>query len=222
MKLLYIGKNQLDNKYKSLYKSFSIECLCYTNPIKAIDNLLEIAPDFILVEKEEFPRMWKIILTSVRELYTKDECSFLLQGNLDDDEITAFKYLQGSFNFEKNIENLLIIKKYLIDRLECTNLSNIYIPFDKELCISFIKPDDYSFVNGYIIEINENKLMFQLDQKEDLTGLTKGKTINNASINLSDTVITVDLLIISVKSKVICKIVNGVEEYLNLTSSLFV
>ena len=220
MKLLYIGESSLDNIYQSIYKSFGIEILHYRNPLKAIDNLVELRPDFVFMIKDDYPRFWKIVLTSLREIYSSTQTSFILKGELDNQEITAFNYLKGSYNLT-NTDEVSNIKQYLVEYIGHNSISNTYFPLERELCISFVKPDDFSFVTGNIIELNSDKIIFTLDNREETKGILIGEEINNASINLSDTVITVDISILSVTNKIICRVINGLKDYGNLTSSLF-
>lgn len=222
MKLIYIGKNEFSNKYKSLYKSFAIESIHYTNPLKAADNLVEINPDILYINKNDFPRLWKIILTSVRELYDDKHCSFILEGSLDDEELKAFNYLKGSFFIENPDNQIHQIKKHIIDITGYTNLSKSFYPVDGDLCISFVNPEDFSFVSGNILELNENLLVFRLENSDDIEGIEVDSILSDVSINLKNDVVTVDVKIVSIAKNIVCQIIKGQKEYTNLTNSLFV
>lgn len=222
MKLLYISKEIFDNKYRSLFKSLGIESMHYINPLKASDNLLEIKPDILFMNKNDFPRLWKIILTSLRELYDDKQCGFILEGTLDKEELNAFKYLKGSINIDNAENEIKVIKDYIIDRTDHIPLSKSYFPMDGELCISFVKPNDYSFVSGSILELKENLLIFELENSDDLNGLLVQDIIKDVSINLNNDVVTANIKIISLSKHIVCQIISGIKEYTEMTNLLFV
>lgn len=222
MKLLYIGKTPLNNRYLSLYKSFSIESMHYTNPLKAVDNLNEINPDFIYINKNDFPRLWKIVLTSLREHRDESECLFILEGVMDDEDLKAFNYLKGNNSIDNKEENMELMKKIIIDKTGHSSLVNTYFPSTGELCIGFVNPNDFSFVSGEIVQINDSTLIFTVENSDDLKGLDVDNSISEVSINMGSDVVTVDVKIIDIKSKIICRITDGLEDYSTLTASLFV
>lgn len=221
MKLIYLANEKYDNKFKSLLKSLNIESIHYKNPLKAIDNLIEIEPDIFYIKRDDFPRLWKIALSGVRELYDNNMCIFILAGTLDEDDTKAFNFLGGNLISEADKSDLNRIKN-LITELKLVNKQKVYYTDGNELCIGFVKPDDYSFVSGIISEISEDSITFVPDNPEECKNLTTETSINEASISRDSEVVNVNLEITSISDKIICKIVNNQQNYISLIDTLFV
>ncbi|GMO57747.1 MAG: hypothetical protein Ta2A_03230 [Treponemataceae bacterium] len=45
--------------------------ITYTNPMKAIDNIAEIAPEHVMINAAEFPRHWKMAAQFIKSAYDK-------------------------------------------------------------------------------------------------------------------------------------------------------
>lgn len=222
MKLLYIGKKTYNNKYKSLYKSYNIETIHYTNSLKAVDNFHEIKPDIIFIKKKEFPRLWKIVLTSLRELYDEEESIFILEGVLDDSEFKAFNYLKGNISINDADKDINTIKEIIIKISGKEYLTNTYYPLEGELCIGFVKPNDFSFISGNIKQLDENQLIFTPENADDSIGIELETIISEISINKGNEVVTTDIEIINLGNQITCKVLGNKKNYLKLINNLFV
>lgn len=221
MKLIYLSLGNYNNKYKSLFKSLNIETIHYKNALKALDNLNEIEPDIFYIKKEDFLRLWKITLTGVREIYDKNSCIFVIEGILDKDEQKAFNFLGGNYINDTGDEGLTGIKD-LITQHRMVDRQKIYYTESNELCIGFVKPDDFSFVSGIINEISESKITFTPDNPEECKDLPMETLIQEASISRDSEVVNVNLEITQIADQITCKIVNNQENYIAMIDSLFV
>ncbi|MEI6876327.1 MAG: PilZ domain-containing protein, partial [Spirochaetota bacterium] len=59
-------------------ETLGIDVVRYRNPIKALDNLDEVAPQIIIASALDFPRHWKIIADVVRSAKSRQDCLIIL------------------------------------------------------------------------------------------------------------------------------------------------
>ncbi len=222
MKLLFLGNEIYNNRYKSLYKSIGVETLHYKNPLKAIDNLSEIEPDILFFKKQDYPRLWKIVLSALRELFDDKKTIFILEGDLDDVETKAFNYLKGSLILDKNPEDVSFVKNKIQETFEPNFRAEIYYPDENEICLGFVKPDDYSFITGQITMMSSKEFIFVSENDDDITSITPDTIVNEASISRGDEVVTVNFRVININQKLTCEILDESTQYKDLTNSLFV
>jgi len=222
MKLLYLGKEPYNNRFKSLTKSLNIETVTYTNPLKAIDNLTEIEPAILYFIKDDFPRHWKIVLSSLREKFSEQLTLFILCGELDDTEKKAFTYLKGSSIIETGDDSINSFKKS-ISKISNKELKNqVYYPEKGQILLGFVKPSDFSFINGEVSELNSGNIEFIPDNLEDLTDIKIGSEIDNVSLSMEDTVVTINIEVKNISNSLLCSVTGDKKEYLNFVNNLFV
>lgn len=222
MKLLFLGNEIYNNRYKSLYKSIGVETMHYKNPLKAIDNLTEIEPDILFFKKQDYPRLWKIVLSGLRELFDDKKTIFILEGELDKKETKAFNYLKGSLILDARSDAVSLVKAKIQERFKPELASEIYYPDGNEICLGFVKPDDYSFITGQITMMSSKKFIFVSENDEDITSIVQDTIINEASISRGDEVVSVNFRIININKKLTCELLDDSTEYNSLTNSLFV
>lgn len=222
MKLIYLSKNNYNNRYRSVFRSNNIVTIHYKNPLKAIDNLNEIEPNIFYMVKDDFPRFWKIVLSGINERFKNGEVKFFLYGTLDDKEAEEFHYLKGTAHFEKEEDFIDLLKNFKASSIN-TNITNrVYFPEPKEINLGFVKQNDFSFVNCSILEMTENEILVQPENSEDIEGIKIGDIINNCSLSIGDEVITVDIRVINIKEHLLCSIINEKKPYSDLMNRLFV
>lgn len=218
MKLIYIGKEELNSRYRSLFKSRLVEIVHYKNPLKAVDNLIEISPDIIFMNREDFPRMWKIVLSEVSNNLSQ-KVTFILYGELDSEEEKAFTFLGGRLNISEIDKGLMELKDLI---KPTTAIKEIYISEEDELSLGFVNPLDFSFINGTVLELSEETLMLKYDKSNDLSPLIDGKEVVDASLSYGEIVATISLKVLSTNSVVICTITAFDSPFKELLSQLFV
>lgn len=59
-------------------ETLGIDVVRYRNPLKALDNLDEVAPHVIIASALDFPRHWKIIADVVRSAKSRQDCLIIL------------------------------------------------------------------------------------------------------------------------------------------------
>ncbi|MGL1894669.1 MAG: hypothetical protein OCD02_23815 [Spirochaetaceae bacterium] len=220
MKLLYLSKEIFSNKHRSLFKSLGIETVHYKNPLKAIDNLHEIEPNILYLCKDDFPRLWKIVLSGVRDIFSNEETIFILEGKLNEDETKAFDFLKGSLLISELEPKA--IKEAILGKFPVSSNTDSYYPTSGEIGLGFINPDDYAFINGQISLLTNSELNFTPENIEDLNNLAVGTIIKEASLSYGDLVVTLQIEIKNINSEIIFLLKDNSDEYQKLVSKLFV
>ena len=104
-------------------KPRGLDLIHYRNPIKAMDNIDEIEPDFVFFSAEDFPRHWKPFIQLMRESFTREQTFFvLLKGEqFSFDEAAKAKHLQVNG----------IIREDLEDRKEFRRLEELLVKYSR-------------------------------------------------------------------------------------------
>jgi len=222
MKLIYVGEKPFDNRYKSLYKSLGIETISYKNPLKAIDNLVEIEPSVVFFSCNDYPRMWKIFLSSLRDIYNETQTLFILEGELGNKEIKEFNFLRGSLIVPKNNQNYKDVKKLILEKLPKSISTEVYFPKQDEIGLGFVKPEDFSFISGYITQINRDSFIFSPESIDEIANIKNDDLILNSSLSIDESIVNVDFKVKLLGSTLLCEIINDSTDYKSLTKTLFV
>ena len=89
MKALVISEDkELVKFYTDIFNENKIDVINYNWLLKAMDNVEEIKPDFIVVSSVEYPRHWKTLVQYVKSVIFIGPTFFILQvsNNFSDDE----------------------------------------------------------------------------------------------------------------------------------------
>ena len=221
MKLIYLGKEIYTNRHKSLFRSFNVETVHYKNPLKAVDNIAEIEPDILYIKKDDFPRLWKIVLTELRNKFDEHKTLYILEGELNKKELKAFNFLNGSLQINKD-NDFELFKEAISSIKPIISNQKVYFPELNEMTLGFIKPVDFSFISGTVVEMTTEKFIFYPENEDDIRNLELNSSITDASLSKNDDVYTLNFTIISKNKSLICEISDDSSEYQNLTSKLFV
>lgn len=108
MKALIISDNQeVINLLSSKLVDYGYDIIVYRWLLKALDNIEEIRPDYIILSAEEYPRHWKTLASFVKSGIGGCEIKFNLYNAdvLSEDDKKKAKELGVDFYVEENIEN---------------------------------------------------------------------------------------------------------------------
>jgi hypothetical protein len=163
MKILLIADRE-DLK-RVLEREFSLrgaELVHYWHPIKAMDNVDEMAPNLIIFSARDFPRHWKPFLVFFRSYSPAAEKVpfILLSGeNFNDDEAKKAEYLGVNTVVPEKLDNpedLRKLRNYIVP-----GKNSAYRPAKEETAdILFTHPEDLVLVQGRIEEISAASLSF--------------------------------------------------------------
>lgn len=192
--------SEIQDKSKNLIKFFkeeSLDIVHYSSPIKALDNLQEIAPDALVIDTVDFPRHWKVITQYLRYDTSKNDVVVILIVNDLFSSLEADKALkvgvQGVVNVDDTSENMVknaqdILAKYksvIFRKGRGCTASNL---LDKDCSFLFVEPTTCCIVTGKVKDINEDSLLFIPDS--EVENLEVGTVLSNCSLKLADTILT--------------------------------
>ena len=193
--------SEIQDKSKNLVKFFreeSIDIIHYNSPIKALDNLQEIAPDAVVIDTVDFPRHWKVITQYLRYDTSKNDVVVILIVNDFFSALEADKALKAgvqgivnvdnpSDNIVKNAENILAKYKSSAFRRKGRGVKGSCLS-DNECSFLFVEPTTGSIVTGRVKDINEESLLFIPDSQVE--NLEVGTVLSNCSLKLGNTILT--------------------------------
>ena len=195
MKILLVADK--DSTCESLLKHLKprgLDLIHYLNPIKAMDNIDEIAPDIVFFSAEDFPRHWKPFIQLMRVSFTSEQVFFvLLKGvQFSFDEAAKAKHLQVNGIIREDLddrkefrrlEELLV--KYA--QLEETREGMRYIPEDHDkLEFVFSHPDNIALITGSIFDLSESGIAFDPDDPSITREIVVGTIVPYATLKIED------------------------------------
>lgn len=196
MMMMLVSETQ--DKSEDIIKVFrdkAMDIIHYSSPMKALDNLREIAPDAVLLDAVDFPRHWKVITQYLRYDTSKNDVVVILIVNnlfsaLDMDK--AIKVgVQGIINVESSYEGVVkqaqdILAKYKSLIFKKSRGSRVSY---KDLCsFLFVDPTTDCIITGKISHLTSSSMLFIPDSKVE--GLEKDMVIANCSLKIADHIIT--------------------------------
>ena len=200
--------SEIQDKSKNLiefFKDESIDIIHYSSPLKALDNLQEIAPDAIVIDTVDFPRHWKVITQYLRYDTSKNDVVIILIVNdlfspLEADKATKAG-VQGIVNVDAPCESVVknaqgILSKYksftFKRRGRGSTSSSSFL--DNECSFLFVEPTTCSIVTGKVKDINEESLLFIPDS--ELENLEVGTVLSNCSLKLKNVILTPNMHVV--------------------------
>ncbi len=198
MKALVIVDSDSTHDLLSFYlRPLGFDLIRYRNPLKAIDNLEEIAPEAVIMSARDFPRHWKPLVSLVRRTASKEKCVFiLLKGDFFSfEEAAKAAYLgvngvvRETMDDAAEINRLqLLLKRYVEiddarsdDRLVPTAIDR----FD----FAFNHPESSAIVSGRIETISATGISFKPDIQYAAADLSIGSVMEDCSLRAGQTVI---------------------------------
>jgi hypothetical protein len=193
MKILLVAEKESTRESLLLHLTpRGFDLIHYKNPIKAMDNIDEIAPDVVFFSAEDFPRHWKPFLKLLRASFNKENATFvLLKGELFPfDEAAKAKHLEVTGIIRENLEDR---KEY--SRLEellahYTSLKEVrsesrYIPESSDqLEFIFTHPNDNSIITGSVFDLSPNGAAFEPDELDKTKNIAVGTEIHRCSLKI--------------------------------------
>jgi DNA-binding response OmpR family regulator len=76
--LLVCDRDDIRNTLQVHFDPHGASIIHYWNPIKAMDNLDEIAPDAVVFSTQDYPRHWKPFVIFLRSMYSREQSLFIL------------------------------------------------------------------------------------------------------------------------------------------------
>ncbi|MFP4329758.1 MAG: PilZ domain-containing protein [Spirochaetaceae bacterium] len=211
MKVLLVSdRNDERLALEKHFASRGTEIIHYVHPIKAMDNLDEIAPEVVIFNASDFPRHWKPFLVFLRDIRGRESAVFVLlrDGEFPVEEASKAEHLEVnailSANLweERTMEQLgTIISRYHAFRE--TRQATRFIPGTSDkIEFLFTNPYTLRLVRGQVHDISITGLRFVPADPAELQNLESGAQLNSASLRLGEEIVAVQAQIVRVTNNV--------------------
>ncbi|MDR1626735.1 MAG: PilZ domain-containing protein [Spirochaetia bacterium] len=196
MKILLVADRDALKRF--LEQEFSLrgaDIVHYWHPIKAMDNVGEMAPNLVIFSARDFPRHWKPFLVYFRAYSpAAEKIPFvLLSGeNFNDDEAKKAEHLGVSAVIPESLESpgdLQALKKYITP-----GKNPSYRPSKEETAdILFTHPEHLVLVQGHIEEISPAALSFAPNAPQLCEDFPLPSVVRECSLNIFGALIGADI-----------------------------
>ncbi|MDR1317805.1 MAG: PilZ domain-containing protein [Spirochaetales bacterium] len=196
MKILLVADREDLKRF--LEQEFSLrgaEIVHYWHPIKAMDNVGEMAPDVIIFSAQDFPRHWKPFLLYFRAYSPPAEKVpfILLCGeNFNDDELKKAEHLKVSAVIPEKLDTPSDLQK-LRSYITPERNSSYHPAKDETADILFTHPENLVLVQGRIEEISSAALTFSPSAPEVCEDFPVPAIVQECSLNIFGTLIDADI-----------------------------
>jgi len=196
--LLLIEDDAKAREVEARLGPLGFSCVRYRNPLKALDNLEEIAPDTIVASALDFPRHWKIIADVVRAARSRNECLIiLLRGehfDAEEADKAAFLGVNGivSENLAEPAEQarlLRLLRRYTVitdprvdERLPAASWDRIAFLFSQPLTTRIL--------GGRVLTISIGGLSLAFPETAVHPNLVRGALLEDCSLRIGDEILS--------------------------------
>ena len=180
--LITASREETDNCAQYL-ESIGSENITYRWPVKAMDNISEIDPHVLVINADDFPRLWKTFVQFIRADSKFDKVIIFL--------------VSGSDLSEKEQEKaqVLGIKKVLPRKLTETDKKNVYNMLVQEdlvtektsMQFAFRHPADYHIVTGRIMSMFSSIIIFKPERRYLIDNIKPGTVIKSCTLKIGHT-----------------------------------
>ncbi len=202
--LLLVESDAVADLARFYLKPLGFEAVRYRNPLKALDNLEEVAPDAVILSARDYPRHWKVIAAAIRAERPKESCVLIL--------------LRGdNFTFEEAAKAVAIgvngvLREDLGDRHEQTRFQRLlkrYIAVEESraserlapaewdrLALMFSHPTSLAPIAGRLETVSKNGFSFIPDSLAAVADLAVGDILEDCSLRAGDRILSLSLEIV--------------------------
>lgn len=205
MKILLVAQRpELRTHIQRNFMPRGAEIILYQNPIKAMDNLSEIAPEVVLFSADDFPRHWKPFLVFLRTAQDRETCVFVILAgdSFDHEEADKAQSLHVNGIVHERLDDKTEIErlKELVNRYRDIGDSRS----EKRLMPSeldkvgfvFTHPLRLECVFGTVEDISAAGLSFVPAERRKTVDLSVGAILDPCSLRVGDNIIRTQARII--------------------------
>lgn len=184
MKTLLITASETETENCAQYlESIGSENITYRWPVKAMDNISEIAPHLVVINADDFPRLWKTFVQFMRADPTFDHAIIFLVSGHDLSEK------------EQEKAQTLGIKKVLPRKLSETDKRTIYnmlvqgnlVSEKTSMQFAFRHPADYRIITGRIMSMFSSIIIFKPEKRYLIDNIKPGTVIKSCTLKIGHT-----------------------------------
>lgn len=214
--MLVIEKDSIKHRVVEHLAPQGFVFIHYTNPLKAMDNIDEVAPDIVLFSASDYPRHWKPFLQLYRQAdmlpAVEDKKDDTCEGGAESAESAGsanhpFILLKGSsFNDDEAAKAgalgvNAIVKEDFSSPEELSLLEDVlarYAHWDDrrydrryslswaELDFMFTEPESYKIITGRIEDISKGGLLFRPDDINTTLSLKIGLELPLCTLKINE------------------------------------
>ena len=202
MKVLIVAESESTTSIiKKHLAPLGFDFIFYSNPVKAIDNISEIAPDMVVFSAKDYPRHWKPFLVILREYFPHTESVFILLKSLlfSQEEAEKAAHLKVNGLIDEDIEELTFVdsmkavfSRHLIPKEPRRN-RRFFVHDSDKISFIFNHPETMELVTGKVVEISLKGITVVFLEEANLPA--RGTTIQYCSIKIEDKIITTDCIV---------------------------
>lgn len=197
------------------------EIITYSNPVKAVDNYGEVRPDAVLFNGMDFPRHWKIGLSSFRSERERTEGVFILLSekplSMEEADKAVTLGVNALFVRPLDEEGSLSDLEKLINRYKKPR-SRYQDPVlkaerDRKVEMVFLHPETLNLVTGRFVDLSLQGGGFRPYESRHLLGLKPKTVLRDCSLKGEAGILSIDARIDRVDGLVeISFLASGVEK----------
>ncbi len=230
MKIMLVIENEkIRERLEKHFHPRGFEFITYSNPIKAMDNIDEIAPAVILISEEDFPRHWKPFMRLLRGSRSKEEAVvILLVGEVFPmEEAAKAAYLQVNGIIEGDLadKRKLVHIEGLLNRYKMirdVRQGPRYIPDNyDELEFMFTHPETLKLITGVIEDISSEGVGFTSDSPHLISDLETDDEIPFCSLRIGDEIVSLTCRVVRNGRNLALAFVNLTDEKKSMLQNYF-
>ena len=214
MKLVLVtARDEIKDRVEAHFSRFGYDLIYYNNPLKAMDNLIEIDPDAVIFSAEDFPRHWKPFLLVLRQVSPREESVFVILtgGKFDEDEAAKAGELNvnavldedlGSEPDLKHLENILNRHRPPASAMK-GNFDDVEFLFNH--------PEKFTMLSGRVMDLGFAGLVFMPDSPELTADIAEGREIPSCSLRIDLHVLAVTVKLIR-NNKALVFLITDIDE----------
>ncbi len=201
---LVAARDDLRNLLAYHLEPLGFEVKKFTDALAAVNDIVAVTPDLVLLHSEDFPREWKPLLVLVRQRAVREDSVFILLTDEDFtfDEVAKASHLgvNGLLRSDlpekeliQSIKDVFCRHKPLQDR---RGFRRTVPSASDRFGFLFVHPRGAALVAGEVTDISLQGLAFKPNNAGLTADLHQGQQIKGCSLRLGENIITVECMLV--------------------------
>lgn len=206
MKILLIADDDtLKKKISEHFKPKGYSIIHYKNPLKGMNNFIEIEPEFVLFSSTDFPRHWKIANYFLKQDIPSIHPVFILMvdSEFPMEEVCKGVYLgvdaiiSDDYEGDDYLHHLdHLFNRFYSSQVEITTPLLLETP-EGRIDFMFMNPQNFQLATGKLTELSVYGAGFKPDKPETVFPLVNGTILEGCSLRTDEGIITIKAEIIN-------------------------
>lgn len=197
MRALIISDSQEETELLESYVMQSgYDCITYNWVLKAMDNLIEISPELVVINAIDYPKHWKVLVQYASAWAKTRNIKFVLLASktyFNQEEQNKAKFLGVKGYITDFSESSVKILNKLINPVEKTCV-------DEKSSILFLHPIYGSIYTGSVISMDSNGFVVSPDKSVELN---TGDYLSEIALKTGDTIRSVQAEVTQIKDNLL-------------------